>query len=327
MSVYLSFKKINMLHKRVFLLVYLLLFCLTSNLYPSDSKTSLITSIDIDSSEKQEKIRLRFEKPFTETTSQHFDPGLVRITLPYTNYEKSIETTHVNDRFIRITRLYKEGSSSILEIQFANQEFQAIGKVSSTVDGPLLDIFIDKSMEPVDIPDDSSIFLPAGKSNPKATPLELSDDMLPDNNITVNIIKMLLAVAAILIFFYGILWVYNKFFVTRFSFKKGGHAIKMVTSYHISPKQKIVVLDVDNTTFACGVTPNNISLISEIADKSFYNYLKQIKPNSGKGVDFTRIRTQYLESKIAKSNEDSIKPKAPFAAELLSKVKKLKPID
>ncbi len=313
--------------KRLFLLVYLLFFCTTSDIYPSDSKTSLIQAIDIDSSETQEKIRLRFDKPFTETTSQHFDSGLVRITLPYSNYDKSIETKHVNNRFIRMTRLYKEGNSSILEIQFANQDFQAIGKVSSSIDGPLLDLLIDKSMEPVDVPDDSNIFLPGGLNSQKATPLELSDDMLTDSNITVNIIKMLLAVTAVLIFFYGILWVYNKFFVTRFSFKKGGHSIKMVTSYHISPKQKIVILDVDNTTFACGVTPNNISLISEIADKSFYNYLKQIKPDSDKGVDFTHIRTQYLESKNAKSNEDSIKAKTPFAAELLNKVKQLKPID
>jgi flagellar biogenesis protein FliO len=314
-------------HKRVFLLVCLLCFGFIPNSYSSNTKINLIKFITIESSEEQEKVRLKFEKPFPETTSQHFDSGLVRITLPYTNYNKTIETKHVNDRFIRIIRLFKEGSSSILEIQFADNEFQAIGKVTSSVDGQFMNVYIDKSTEPVDIPDDRSIFLPQSKSNVQATPIELSNELLQDSNITVNIIKMLLAVAAILIFFYSILWIYNKFFVTRFSFKKGGHAIRMVNAYHISPKQKIVVLDVDDTTYACGVTPSNISLISEITDKSFYSYLSQLKPDYDKGIDFTRLRTQYLESKNAKSNKDSLRPKTPFAAELLSRVKKLKPID
>ncbi len=316
-----------MSHSRFFLLVTLLIFFFTTSLHSAETVSNHIKSISIQSATEQENIQLFFEKPFFETTSQHFDSGLVRITFPNTNYEQSAETKHVNDRFIRIIRLYKEGNSSILEIQFADTGFQAIGKVSSDIDGQNLNIIISKKTGPSEPSTSESLFFPDTQANPQAKPLTFSNELLEDNNITVNIIKMLLAVAAILIFFYSILWVYNKFFVSRFSFKKGSHTIKMVTSYHLSPKQKIVVLDVDHTTFACGVTSNNISLIGEIKDKSFHNYLSRLKPDYDKGIDFTRLRTQYLESKIAKSNEDSLNPKAPFASELLSKVKKLKPID
>jgi flagellar biogenesis protein FliO len=314
------------------LLRFFSLVCIFILPYPALSQPAVqravkIQKIEIHSTADQERIQLAFDSDFHETISPHFDTGLVRITLPTTIYNPGLETVHINNRFLRIVRLYQEGKNTIVEIQFSDSEFLAIGKVSSQIEGQQLFIDIDKTAKSNNKSiEDSPLF--AGTADKKdVQPLTFNKEMLENSDITVNIIKMLLAVAAILLFFYGILWIYNRFFVSRFSFKKGNHTIRLVSSYHISPKQKIVILDVDNTSFACGVTPTSINLISEVSGNSFYNYLAQLKPDHKKGVDFSRLRTQYLETRSAKSDENSMKNKSSFAAELLIKVKKLKPID
>jgi len=67
-------------------------------------------------------------------------------------------------------------------------------------------------------------------------------------------------------------------------------------------------------------------LISVVSDDSFDQFLMKLNTNEGREIDFSNLRTQYLESKIAKDNSDSAKT-TTFAVEFLNKVKKLKPID
>lgn len=311
---------------RLFLLAFFvpLIFPLSAE---SAAPANHIETISIRSEEDIEKILIQFKKPFKAAISQHFDEGYVNIILPETDYDKEQEILHVNDRFLRIVRLYKEGRNTILEVQFADPQFKAIGKVSSLSSGSVLTILLKKTGTFKEEPAEEVVSFEKKAANEDNLPIPFSGGLSDDANLTVNIVKMLLAVTAILVFFYGVLWVYKKFFVSRFGFKKGDHRIRLLNSFHLSPKQKIVILEVDRTTFACGVTPDNISLIAEVTDPSFYTYLNQIQSTRDGVADFSKIRTQYLESKVAKENDSSSNRKPHFASELLNKVKNLKPID
>ncbi|MBU2514799.1 flagellar biosynthetic protein FliO [bacterium] len=260
--------------------------------------------------------------------SSHFESGQVRITLPQTDFDPAIENQHINDRFLKYTRFYKEGKNSILEIYFSNSGFQAVGKVRIQPDENTLNIYIDKNQVT-----DNNIFntkvltseLP--KEEQKQPLSSFSGDLLKSDSITVSIIKMLLVLSGLLAFLYALLWTYNRFFVSKFNFKRGDHHIKLISSYHISPKQKVIILAVDNRTFACGVTSNNISVISEVLDNSFQSFISRFEYDSEKKIDFAKLRTQYLESKKPENQDYATRGKQSFANELLKRVKGLKPID
>lgn len=312
---------------RIFLLIYILLSSYPALSQATTQKTTIIQKIDIHSTSDQESIQFAFSGAFTETISPHFETGLVRIALPATSFNPKLEILHINNRFLRNLRLSQEANSTIVEIQFSDSDFVAIGKVSFQLFEKQLIINIDKKLTTNNSIVESSTLFAEMQEEKKAQPLALENELLKDSEITVNIIKMLIAVAIVLLFFFGILWICNRFFVSRYSIKKGKHTIKLVSSYHISPKQKIVILNVDNYFFACGVTPTSINLISEIIDNSFEKFLSQLKTSHKTGIDFSLLRTQYLETRNMKSNSNEQKTKSSFANELLTKVKKLKPID
>ena len=142
---------------------------------------------------------------------------------------------------------------------------------------------------------------------------------------------MLLALFAILLLFYLILWVYNRYFVSKFSFKKGDYSIKVSASYHLSPKQKILVIEVNDAAYVCGVTPQNISVMSQVTDNAFVDFLANYTPPKRKRVDFFELRAQYLESKkrqqLNQAASETKKPEDNFASEFVNRVKKLRPID
>ena len=285
---------------------------------------STIEQVIIESKPELEHVQLVFTGAYDDPVSTHFDSGIVGLTLPKADFKESLRDYRVNNRFLKAVHFRREGHNTIVEIQFADSSFQAPGRIKTSMIDNKLNVFINKSAELDNSVSDLGVENPVGDTKQS---LPFSDDLLASSNVTVSIVKMLVALAAILLFFYSLLWAYNKFFVRKFSFRKGEHSIKLVSSYHISPKQKIIVLDVDGKSFACGVTSNNINLISEVNDDSFNRFISHLHTDEGKEINFSNLRTQYLESKIAKDNSDSARSTSSFASELLDKVKKLTPID
>jgi flagellar biosynthetic protein FliO len=58
------------------------------------------------------------------------------------------------------------------------------------------------------------------------------------------------------------------YFMKRFLFKgqdpKGNVFIKVVSSLHLSPKEKIQVIEVSGETIVLGITPGNISFLTKV---------------------------------------------------------------
>jgi len=291
-----------------------------------------VTDIQITSNTEQEHILISFDQSFQETPSlESFETGIVRVTLPQTIFNPKLSHKIVNDRFIQVIRFEKKGTGSVLEIQFANSEFEPIRKINFERDNQYLNIYINKKealVQPETEPE-SGIFQEINQKKADRQSTFLESSFLEDSDITTNIIKMLVALFFLLLFLYALLWLYKKFFVSKFSYNKGKYSIQVSASYHISPKQKIVVLEVNDTAFACGVTPSQISVISEISDDSFMKFVSKMDLSEQNSVNFGSLRTQYLESRKQEKEQEKEKDqgKISFSSELIKRVKKLRPLD
>ncbi len=288
-----------------------------------------ISDIKITTDKKQEKIQLFFSSGYKESVSTDFENGLVQITFPNTSFDSSLAFLNVNDRFIQNIRMVKIANSAILEVHFADPGFNAVGMIKEKPAGQQFTILINKTAKfAVEEPEPSGVPVsePAGHS--KLSETQPSNVSFLDTDMTTNIVKMLVALFLLLLFFYLLLWVYNRFFVTRFRFQKGKYEIKVSSSYHISPKQKIIVLEVNGSAYACGVTANNISVIAKVSADSFSDYLSNLNLHDSSEVNFSDIRSQYLEAKKKQESiQESVKPDSKFASELIQRIKGLKPLD
>lgn len=310
----------------ILLIKLILLFISPLCVLGADSTLSIV-KISASSDEQQSRFQIHFSQPYQEAVSSHFDDGVVRLTLPNSGYDEAVSFNYVNDRFVRYLRLFGEGKNTTVEILFADQDFQAVGRVKTEQKSDVLNIYIDKKGQYSEAEfEESPLSLPVEPKVGEGS-LPFNSELMESGNITANIIKMLIALSMILLLFYSLLWAYNRFFVSRFSFKKGNHSVKLVSSYHISPKQKIVIIDVNHRSFACGVTVNNISLISEVTDTSFQDFLATVQLEGDQEVNFSKLRTQYIESKVVRENHNAEEPKRSFSNELINRVRKLKPID
>lgn len=273
-----------------------------------------------------QKVILSFDQQYTETASYQFESGFFQAILPRTDFKPQLALLRVNNQFIRDLRLHREGKNTIFEIQFADSTFRSEGLVNDQIDKSELIFQINKKGSPLfqdkgelgaATVEGDMVFAPGAFTNPQYK---------TDDSVTSNIVQMLLALFLMLLLFYLALLSYNRFFVTRFRFKKGKHQIRVSSSYHITPKQKVMILEVNDRAYACGVTPNNISVISEVSANSSTKIPTRVDATKKEEVDFSALRGQYLEKKQKKEAKPALGKKG-FSSELMDRVKKLKPID
>ncbi|MCP4295101.1 MAG: hypothetical protein GY786_05805 [Proteobacteria bacterium] len=78
------------------------------------------------------------------------------------------------------------------------------------------------------------------------------------------------------------------------------------------------------------MSPHNITVISDVSKDLDTNFASYIDATKQEEVDFSQLRRQYLNSKKLKEEQLNIKKrvgKKSFPAELIDKVKTLRPID
>ena len=95
-------------------------------------------------------------------------------------------------------------------------------------------------------------------------PLARGDAMAPD--FMRSMVVMVVALVVIIAMLYGVLFVYNRFFNSRLRRFAGGQAIRQVASFHVGPRQRILVLEINGEMIACGVTPHQITYITHLGD-------------------------------------------------------------
>ena len=152
----------------------------------------------------------------------------------------------------------------------------------------------------------------SAKSNDDAF-LKNAGDYLPiaNEDWTVTMLTLVLSLLFVLLLIYLIAYLYNRFFSGRFPSIQGAIRIKQVSSFHVGPKQKVIILDMNNRKFACGVTPSSINLIAELEDETDQSFLHVINTD-GKNdeIKIDQARANFLktrESDPQKVNSEAVK--------------------
>jgi len=139
----------------------------------------------------------------------------------------------------------------------------------------------------------------SAKSNDDAL-LKNAGDYLPiaNEDWTVTILTLVLSLLFVLLLIYLIAYLYNRFFSGRFPSIQGAIRIKQVSSFHVGAKQKVIILDMNNRKFACGVTPSSINLIAELEDETDQSFLHVINTN-GKNdeIKVDQARANFLKTR------------------------------
>ncbi|MGK0289772.1 MAG: flagellar biogenesis protein FliO [bacterium] len=334
-----------------FLSWFLLFLCYTSVGYAQQNFLKEIKAYPANA-KGEIQIDFSFQDLFTETPQTNYGAGWVKITFPNTRVAGSEKTKKIQDGIIDNIRSSSEGKSSIIEIAFRDLDFIARNRVvfptqraktfiaKINTKAPIIvkktkinkdTLFPKKEKKEYLLKDSLGINVPINNQT------ETNDD-----SYTKSLVKMLIALLLVLGVIYGILWVYNKFFAGKLGIKNKDHQINVSSTYHISPKQKVIILDVNGTPYACGVTPSSINLISKVNVEEEGTLLRYF----GSKIDLASlagIRAEYQQAKKVKldleekedssSAEDSKSKKgevnkpSKFADELIKKTKKLKKID
>lgn len=102
----------------------------------------------------------------------------------------------------------------------------------------------------------------AAAQEPSGGSLAMGD--LGGSQFFYSLLTMVIALVIIVGGLYGLVYLYNRFLAARLRRFTGSHAIRQVASFHIGPRQRIVVLDINGEIIACGVTPSQITYLTHL---------------------------------------------------------------
>ncbi|MBE9580206.1 MAG: flagellar biosynthetic protein FliO [Proteobacteria bacterium] len=91
------------------------------------------------------------------------------------------------------------------------------------------------------------------------------------------------------------------FLMKRFLYLRNGSGqgqlIKMLSSYHVTPKERIALIDVAGEKLVIGITPANITCLAKIATSEALERIEGVKPlQAGRGL-FEKLLTSSLKGK------------------------------
>ena len=133
-----------------------------------------------------------------------------------------------------------------------------------------------------------------------------ANDFLPiaTEDWTVTMLTLVLSLLFVLLLIYLIAYLYNRFFSGRFPSIQGAIRIKQVSSFHVGPKQKVIIFDMNNRKFACGVTPSTINLIAELEDETDQSFLHAINTDEKNDeIKIDQARANYLKTRESDPQE------------------------
>lgn len=84
-----------------------------------------------------------------------------------------------------------------------------------------------------------------------------------DTNLYLELLKTGSVLMAILILMVGALYLFKKFMGARLS-SGGKNEIKLISSFFLGNREKLIVVEVEGKKLLLGVTSNNISLLKEL---------------------------------------------------------------
>ena len=112
-------------------------------------------------------------------------------------------------------------------------------------------------------------------------------------------LAMLSIVVSVLIF---LLFIDKRFVYQRHDIGQG-RLIKMISSYHISPKQRIALIDVAGEKLIIGITPDKITRLATINNPDVLGHIDEGGTVESGGGLFRKFLTSSLRDKGGASRE------------------------
>ena len=142
-----------------------------------------------------------------------------------------------------------------------------------------------------------------------------------------SLVTMVIALVIIVAALYGVLYLYNRFLATRLRRFTGSHSIRQVASFHIGPRQRIVVLNINDEVIACGVTPSQITYLTHLGGKGQAGRMPGAAEGGPPGEGSAQSGSKALEGLPAELQPARSDPVHQFAEVLKQKVRSLKRIN
>ncbi|MEE3121285.1 MAG: flagellar biosynthetic protein FliO, partial [SAR324 cluster bacterium] len=279
-------------------MAWLLVLVLQMPLYASDILT--LKSIEVQSLERVESVRLGFDRPYEDTPLINFEPGSLNLRFDSLTIDPVLPSLLLpeSNRMIKAVRAFQTPNTQFVQLDIILQSSRLLLEHPEiVVDGPnmILNLQLnllnassaraDSSQLSEEIGDkirsDKEFPSTFSKEDPPQPKLSAEDFLFqPDRDWVATMVTLVLSLLSVLLLIYLLALLYNRFLSGHFPALKGGQKIRMVSTYHVAPKQKIMVIQINEQYFACGVSPTSINLISELKDSEDQSFLSGITPQT-----------------------------------------------
>jgi len=272
---------------RTLALLLLLASLLLGGLAPLHAEEPLLLqSIEVRTSSSAEQVSLKFSKTFREDPLINFDSGSMSLRLPRTRLDPSVPPliSPAANPLIRTIRATHADSGNYVRVDLHFRQDRSLrGNPEITYSTNQISLSLDHRAAAAELPlVESSRLLEQAEqklqegdrftSTFSRTQADGTEPLANDSPIPVyanddwvsTMLSLVLALLFILLLIYLLAWLYNRFLAGRFPASRGKAQIRLVSTFHVAPRQKVVVLEINGQQFACGVTPTAISLISAI---------------------------------------------------------------
>ena len=259
----------------------------------SQEPANALQNIQLIPLKDYERIELIFANNYTQPPIVDFDAGFIFLRLNATSI--GVPTRQYvfpeSSQLVKAVRATQNQNSTLVEIILKAPNLSLENKVKIAMNGQRLWVDLDRRVTP----SPSSASAPSDISQeveqrlrtdeltaiePDATNalLEAEPAIAPplEDNWMMTLITLILSLLLIFVVLFLVLFLYKKLFFGRLPALEGKFKIRTVSTFHIGPKQKVIVLEVGTQHFACGVTANNITFLAEIGHAQDQSFLQNV---------------------------------------------------
>ena len=292
----------------------------------------VLKNIDINSNDELEHVRLEFDREYSGEPLINFESGSMSVRLDSVRTSPALASMIdiKSHSIIKAVRANQVPETNVVHLDILlkssgyKTEFPLITRIGkhiylglngSLTSIPPLSITEKLTREAEErVNSDQSLSSNLLEKTTDFASLKNASDFLPKANEdwTVTMLTLVLSLLFVLLLIFSIAYLYNRFFSGRFPSIQGAIRIKQVSSFHVGPKQKVIILDMNNRKYACGVSPSSINLIAELddeTDQSFFHIINTDGKNDEIKIDHERanfIKTrESAPSKVKLHTEKS----------------------
>jgi len=308
-----------------------LALCSSWVLLATASEVRILKNIELISLKSNEQVRLEFDGEFLGEPLINFESGSMSLRFSSVKADPNLPllTTSKDNPLIRAVRAIQVPNTNFVhldislrptQMQLSHPDITRSGnylllglRSNNSTTPPLSNTEVLREEIEERVKTDQSFTSTFAKESPDESTSILPGDLLPmpTRDWASTMLTLVLALLFVLLLIYSIAFLYNRFFSVRFTSIQGNLKIRQVSSYHVGPKQKILVFNMNGRIFACGVTPSSINLIAELHEETDQGFLHSIQTDEKTNeINIDHTRASYIKTlDRARQYDEKSKPK------------------